>query len=84
MHFVFGILLGGFLKFKTELTNFFLYGTADPVVSARQMAPLREKAGALGMASRLGEGFSHPGIDDPAMTLRRLALVRDFLRGLEP
>jgi hypothetical protein len=48
------------------------------------MAPLREKAGALGMASRLVEGFSHPGIDDPATTLRRLALVRDFLRGLEP
>jgi hypothetical protein len=61
-----------------------LSGTADPVVSARQMAPLREKAGALGMASRLVEGFSHPGIDDPATTLRRLALVRDFLRGLEP
>jgi alpha-beta hydrolase superfamily lysophospholipase len=61
-----------------------LSGTADPVVSAREMAPLREKAGALGMASRLVEGFSHPGIDDPATTLRRLALVRDFLRGLEP
>jgi hypothetical protein len=36
------------------------------------------------MQSRVVEGFSHPGIDDPEMTLRRLELVRDFLRGPEP
>ena len=59
-------------------------GTADPVVSAGQMAPLRERAGELGMQSRVVEGFSHPGIDDPETTLRRLALVRDFLRGPTP
>jgi alpha-beta hydrolase superfamily lysophospholipase len=59
-------------------------GTADPVVSPAQMASLRERAGELGMESRVVEGFSHPGIDDPGTTLRRLALVRDFLRGPEP
>ena len=59
-------------------------GTADPVVPAAQMAPLRERARELGMQSRVVEGFSHPGIDDPATTLRRLALVRDFLRGSDP
>jgi dienelactone hydrolase len=59
-------------------------GTADPVVSPAQMAPLRARAEDLGMQSRLVEGFSHPGIDDPATTLRRLALVRDFLRGSDP
>lgn len=59
-------------------------GTADPVVSPAQMAPLRARAAELGMQSRVVEGFSHPGIDDPATTLRRLALVRDFLRGSDP
>jgi pimeloyl-ACP methyl ester carboxylesterase len=59
-------------------------GTADPVVSAAQMAPLRSRADELGMQSRVVEGFSHPGIDDPATTLRRLALVRDFLRDSDP
>jgi pimeloyl-ACP methyl ester carboxylesterase len=59
-------------------------GTVDPVVSPAQMAPLRERAGELGMQSRVVEGFSHPGIDDPQTTLRRLELVRDFLRGPEP
>jgi pimeloyl-ACP methyl ester carboxylesterase len=59
-------------------------GTADPVVSPGQMASLRERAGDLGMESRVVEGFSHPGIDDPETTLRRLALVRDFLRGVPP
>jgi alpha/beta superfamily hydrolase len=59
-------------------------GTADPVVSPAQMAPLRARANEVGMQSRLVEGFSHPGIDDPATTLRRLALVRDFLRGSDP
>jgi alpha-beta hydrolase superfamily lysophospholipase len=59
-------------------------GTADPVVPVAQMAPLRERAGELGMQSRVVEGFSHPGIDDPETTLRRLELVLDFLRGPEP
>jgi pimeloyl-ACP methyl ester carboxylesterase len=59
-------------------------GTADPVVTPRQMLPLREKARELGMESRLIEGLSHPGLDDPATTLRRLALVRDFLSATEP
>jgi alpha-beta hydrolase superfamily lysophospholipase len=59
-------------------------GTADPVVSAREMAPLRARARELGMESRLVEGFSHPGLDDPATTLRRLSLVRDFLSATEP
>jgi alpha-beta hydrolase superfamily lysophospholipase len=59
-------------------------GAADPVVSAREMAPLRERARELGMESRLVEGFSHPGLDDPATTLRRLSLVRDFLSATEP
>jgi uncharacterized protein len=59
-------------------------GTADPVVSPAQMAPLRARAEELGMQSRVVEGFSHPGIDDSATTLRRLALVRDFLRGSDP
>lgn len=59
-------------------------GAADPVVSPAQMAPLRARAEELGMQSRVVEGFSHPGIDDPTTTLRRLALVRDFLRGPEP
>ena len=59
-------------------------GTDDPVVSPGQMAALRERAGKLGMQSRVVEGFSHPGIDGPETTLRRLALVRDFLRGAEP
>jgi hypothetical protein len=48
------------------------------------MAPLRARAEELGIQSRVVEGFSHPGIDDPATTLRRLALVRDFLRGSDP
>lgn len=56
-------------------------GTADPVVSAAQMAPLRARAEELGMQSRMVEGFSHPGMDDPETMLSRLALVRDFLRG---
>lgn len=59
-------------------------GTVDPVVPPDQMAPLRERAVELGMESRVVEGFSHPGIDDPETTLRRLALVRDFLRDPEP
>jgi uncharacterized protein len=59
-------------------------GAADPVVPPDQMASLRARAEELGMASRLVEGFSHPGIDDPATTLRRLALVREFLRGARP
>jgi len=50
-------------------------GTADPVVSAAAMAPLRERAEELGMESRLIEGGSHPGLDDPATTARRLDLV---------
>jgi dienelactone hydrolase len=59
-------------------------GTADPVVPPDQMASLRKRAEELGMESWLVEGFSHPGIDDPETTLRRLALVRDFLRGSQP
>ncbi len=59
-------------------------GTADPVVPAAQMAPLRARAEELGMQSRVVEGFSHPGIDDAETTLRRLELVRDFLRGPTP
>jgi alpha/beta superfamily hydrolase len=59
-------------------------GTADSVVSPGQMAPLRERAAELGMESRVVDGFSHPGIDDPQTTLRRLELVRDFLRGPAP
>jgi uncharacterized protein len=59
-------------------------GTADPVVSPGQMASLRERADELNMESRVVEGFSHPGIDDPETTLRRLALVRDFLRDPDP
>ena len=58
-----------------------LSGTADPVVPLAQMAPLRERAEELGMQSRVVDGFSHPGIDDPQTTLRRLELVVDFLRG---
>jgi uncharacterized protein len=61
-----------------------LSGNADPVVPPRQTAALRERARALGMASRLVEGFSHPGIDDAETTLRRLALVQGFLRGARP
>ena len=59
-------------------------GTADPVVPPDQMASLRRKAEELGMQSRLLAGFSHPGIDDPETTLRRLAMVHDFLRGSGP
>ena len=59
-------------------------GTADPVVPPDRMAPLRKSAEELGMQSRLIAGFSHPGIDDPETTLRRLAMVRDFLRGPGP
>ncbi len=59
-------------------------GTDDPVVSPSQMAALRERAQALGMASKVVESFSHPGLDGPETTLRRLALVRDFLRGAGP
>jgi pimeloyl-ACP methyl ester carboxylesterase len=59
-------------------------GAADPVVAPAQMAALRERAQQLGMASRVVEGFSHPGLDDAATTLRRLALVRDFLHGPAP
>jgi alpha-beta hydrolase superfamily lysophospholipase len=56
-------------------------GTADPVVPPAQLAALRERARELGMASRVIEGFSHPGMDDAATTRRRLTLVQDFLRG---
>jgi len=59
-------------------------GTADPVVPPDQMAPLRKRAEELGMQSRLIAGFSHPGIDDPETTMRRLAMVHDFLRGPGP
>jgi alpha-beta hydrolase superfamily lysophospholipase len=59
-------------------------GTADPVISPDQMASLREKAQELGMQSRVVEGFSHPGLDDPATTLQRLRLVSDFFRGSAP
>jgi hypothetical protein len=48
------------------------------------MAPLRKRAEELGMQGRLIAGFSHPGIDDPETTMRRLAMVHDFLRGPGP
>jgi uncharacterized protein len=55
-------------------------GTVDPVVPPAQMAALRGRADGLGMESRVVEGLSHPGIDDPKTTLQRLALVLDFLQ----
>jgi dienelactone hydrolase len=59
-------------------------GTDDPVVSPDQMASLRERAQELGMESRVVENFSHPGLDDPEITLQRLDLVSDFFRSPAP
>jgi alpha-beta hydrolase superfamily lysophospholipase len=59
-------------------------GTDDPVVAPDEMIPLRERAQELGMQARVVENFSHPGLDDPEITLQRLALVSDFFRGSVP
>jgi len=59
-------------------------GTADPVVSAAAMAPLRARARELGMDSRLIEGGPHPGLDHPSTTARRLDLVLEHFRASGP